>query len=334
MSSKNLRLYSRYFDASADALEVAVDNFNRVHPAFRTETAVIMLAISWELLAKAVLLKTSRKIDARGDNTISGKHAVLRLHNQKIINKDENDTIQMIISLRDESAHGLLPEISIEMVQHLIYFGIKAHRRISTEYFRSRSKTMPEHFLAMSFGDLTTFADKVAKSLTAAKRSPEKEKLVWLLERGLTFDGAAYESRKEVTRRIQNGGSRRKKLHVDRYASTNPMVRLIPVEAPKNMTADLVLRKGDRRDATLPVIVKQVNEEEMYPYFTAQIATRLGKDLNWVAKAAKTLNLKGDPRYHFAGRSSASQRTNRYSEEALQFLMRRLREKPEFNPYE
>ena len=96
------------------------------------------------------------------------------------------------------------------------------------------------------------------------------------------------------------------------------MVRIVPVGAPKNYTADIRLSKGNPRDSSLPVIVKRTDLEQDYPYLTKEIGEKLGMNTNFVAHAMLTLGLKGNTTYHQEVRSSKSGSIQRYSAAALE----------------
>ena len=111
------------------------------------------------------------------------------------------------------------------------------------------------------------------------------------------------------------------------------MVRIVPVQAPKNFTADITLRKGKSTDSGLPVSIKKTNIEEDYPYLTGELAQKLGKTPYFVAQAIKALNYKGNIKYHQPIRVSKSSKVNRYSEVALNDLKSYLEKNPQYNPY-
>ena len=67
-------------------------------------------------------------------------------------------------------------------------------------------------------------------------------------------------------------------LELGKHLNGSDMVRIVPVEAPKNYTADLVLRKGNSNDLSLPVVVKRTDLEKDYPYLTNELATLIGKN--------------------------------------------------------
>jgi hypothetical protein len=111
------------------------------------------------------------------------------------------------------------------------------------------------------------------------------------------------------------------------------MVRIVPIQAPRNYTADITLRKGSAADASLPVVVKKTDVETDYPYLTKELGAKIGRNQNWTAKAAVVLGLKGDTRYHQAVRASASSFIQRYSESAYDALRVKLASDPTFDPF-
>ena len=111
------------------------------------------------------------------------------------------------------------------------------------------------------------------------------------------------------------------------------MVRIVPIQAPRNYTADITLRKGSKADASLPVIVKRTELETDYPFLTKEIAHKLGKTQNWTARAVAILGLKGDPKFHQSVRASANSLVHRYSQAAVEALQQKLAAEPNFDPY-
>ena len=66
---------------------------------------------------------------------------------------------------------------------------------------------------------------------------------------------------------------------------------------------------------------------------TKEVATLIGKNQNWTAKAADVLNLKGNAKYHQQIRASRTSYIQRYSEAAVQRLKAHLNAHPTFDPY-
>ncbi len=333
MAQRRRREYLQLLDAAKSAAEVAVDSFNRVRNPYRNEATLILLANAWELLAKAVLVQRRQSIrrGQRGE-TIGPEVAVSRLKDQRLLDGAQADTIQQIISLRHEAVHHVLPPVADEVMHHLLFYGAKFFRQVVERQFPAHAKDLPGNFLSLSFSDLTTYADKVQKSVARARRSPTDRRLVWLLERGVAFDGSAYLTEKQVEAKYRGKKKIMPHLALSEFVRSADMVRIVPVEAPKNFTADLTLRRGRAGDASLPVVVKKTDVETGYPHLTREVATLIGKNQNWTAKAAEVLGIKGDDRYQQI-RASRNSFIQRYSNSAVDRLKNHISKHPDFDPY-
>ncbi|HMS82017.1 MAG TPA: hypothetical protein PKD12_00015 [Nitrospira sp.] len=192
---------------------------------------------------------------------------------------------------------------------------------------------MPEHYLSLAFADLTTYADRVQKAVARVKKNGSDKRLVWLLERGITFDGSSYQTEAQFEQSYKKKRKVLPHLGLGRFLRKADMVRIVPVQAPRNFTADLTLRKGSAADATLPVLVKKTEVEVDYPYLTKELAEKLTRTQNWTARAIAVLGLKGEAKYHQAVRASKSSYIQRYSQAALDVLRQRIRKEPTFDPY-
>ncbi len=165
------------------------------------------------------------------------------------------------------------------------------------------------------------------------RRSSQDKHLVWLLERGVKFDGESYISLQKFEKELSNKKKILSALQVQKFAREGEMVRIVPVEAPHNYTADITLRKGNKNNQALPVVVKKANVDIDYPYLTKDIAKLVGKDQNWVAKTFSNLKYKGDSRFHQTVRASSKSSIQKYSEAALNELKGYMRKNPHYNPY-
>lgn len=335
MAKRRRREYLILLEKSKAAAETAIDQFNRVRHPYKNETTLILLANAWELLSKAVLVQMHKSIKKgnRGE-TISGEVAVSRLLHHKKLNQHQVETIQQIISLRHAATHHYLPGVPVEIIQHLLFFGCKFFRQTVQDNFPSHAKDLEQNYLSISFTDLTTYADRVQKLVSRVKKSQTDKKLVWLLERGIAFDGNSYITQSQFETKYRGKHRVMPYLALGKFTAEGDMVRIVPVEAPKNYTADINLRKGSSKDSSLPVVVKRTNLEEDYPYLTKEIGEKVNKSLNFVAKAMSSLGLKGDRRYHQKIRSSKSGSIQRYSPAALDRLRQKLKEDPEYDPYQ
>ena len=334
MAQRRRREYLQLLDAAKVAAETGIDAFNRVWHPYRYETTLILLTNAWELLAKAVLVQNKESITRgqRGE-TISAEAAIHRLQTKKLLDEGRAQTIQQIISLRHAACHNVLPEVPPEVMQHLLFYGCKFFRHLISQVFPGHMKSMSDNYLSLSFSDLTTYADKVQRSVSRVKKSPNDKRLVWLLERGIKFDGSAYITEAQFEQKYRGKKKVLPHLGLNQFIRNAEMVRIVPIQAPRNYTADVTLRKGSASDSSLPVLVKKTDVEADYPYLTKELAGRIGKTQNWTARALSVLELKGNAKYHQAVRASATGRIHRYSQNALDSLNQKLAADPTFNPY-
>jgi hypothetical protein len=132
-------------------------------------------------------------------------------------------------------------------MHHLLYYGCKFFRELVASVFRSHAKDMSPHYLSLSFADMTTYADKVQKAVSSVKKNGSAKHLAWLLERGITFDGTAYITEAQFEQKYRGKKKILPHLGLNRFLRSAEMVRVVTVQAPRNYTADLSLRKGSSR---------------------------------------------------------------------------------------
>jgi hypothetical protein len=328
------REHNEMASGAVKAVQSAVDSFNRVHDPFKIETCLVLLTISWELVAKAILLKRKIEIskDAHG-NTISAEVAVSKIRSLGLLDENQEDCIQQVISLRNYAVHGILPLVPEEILHHLFYFCCKFFKDVIARSFPAYLKHLRKNFLSISFSDLTTYADKAQKLIGRFKKSKQDRKLVWLLERGIKFEGTNYISQDKFEKEYLQKKRVLPHLGVGKFLKSSEMVRVVAIQAPRNYTADISLRKGGKVDSSLPVVIKKTETETDYPYLTSELGLKVNKNSNWIAKIAQHLGFKGNPRYHQKIRVSKSGVTHRYSDVALNDLKVFMAQNPEFNPW-
>jgi hypothetical protein len=172
MAKRRRREYLQLLDAAKVAFEVGIDAFNCVWHPYRHPTTLMLLSNGWELFAKAVLLHAKESIlrGHRGE-TISAEVAVHRLTLKRLLDQDQADTVQQLISLRNAACHGVLPDVPPEVMQHLLFYSMKFYRTILARVFPGHIKELSDNYLSLSFGDLTTYADKVQRAVARVKKS-------------------------------------------------------------------------------------------------------------------------------------------------------------------
>ncbi|MDD4179163.1 MAG: hypothetical protein PHH14_03845 [Candidatus Margulisbacteria bacterium] len=331
---KSKRLYLQYADRSVEAMKSAIDCFNRIRDQYKYETTLILLTNGWDSIGKAFLIKSKKPIKTQ-TGAYSAEKVMYKLMELKVLDEIQFSHIQQVISLRNEACHSLLPQIQAEILFHLFFFTCKFYKDFLTKYFPQYLKEIEGNFLSISFKDMTTYADKVQKLIGRYRKSKQDEKrLIWLLERGVRFDGLSYISQNKFEMEIKR--LRHKKilpyLRLSEFLRNTDMVKVIPVQAPKGMTADVILRKGSK-DLSLPVVVKKTEMEEDYPYLTGELAEKLGKKVNYVSKTISNLGMKDNPEFHQQIRSSKNSKVQRYSDSALSHLKEYYLKHPDYWPF-
>lgn len=332
---KKKRAYIRLLEKSIYALEEAIASFNGVRRPYKVETALILMTNAWELLGKAVLVKKKQIITQENvTDTITAQVSVNRLRSLQLLDENQEDCIQQIISLRHCASHNVLPELPEEIQHHLMFFGCKFFRQIVGTVFPSHTKQLSGNYLSLSFEDLTTYADKVKKVVAKVKKNNEQKQLAWLLERGIRFEGGSYISQSQFEAQYRNKRKVMSHLAIGNFIKGAEMVRIVPVQAPKNYTADITLRRGSRAHAALPIMIKKTDLEHDYPYLTGEIASRLGKSGSFISTTIKFLSIKGNEQFHQSVRASSKSMIHRYSQAAFEKLKGYLADNPSFNPYQ
>jgi len=218
-------------------------------------------------------------------------------------------------------------------MQHLLFYSCKFFREVVGAVFPGHVKSLSDNYLSLSFTELTTYADKVMKSVARVRKSAGDKRLVWLLERGIQFDGSQYMTEPQFEAKYRGKYKVLPHLGLSAFLRKAEMVRIVPIQAPRNYTADVTLRKGSPGSSSLPVVVKKTDVEVDYPFLTKELGQKVGKNQSWMAKASTVLGLKGDPRYHQAVRAGKSSLIHRYSQSALDAVQKKLASEPAFNPY-
>lgn len=332
--------YNLYAKRAIDSAIYAIEMFNRPYHENRIEMTVVNLAVGWELIGKAYLLKQGAKITNKCGWYFEGEKILNKLGNEyKVISPEELSTLQQIVSLRNESIHGLLPELSEGVLAHLVYYSLKSFHDFVSKHFSSYSPKINRNFLAVSFKRVYTYSHKMSKTLSRIRKiSKDDEKELYLLERGLYFaekgkwlryDDWYDQLKKSRTKRYPS-----KDFLLYRYINQHESVVFIPVEAPKGHGANVTISKIKGTGNNLPVHIVKSDPNKDYPYFTSDIAEKLGKNTSFVATLAKKLNIKGQEPYSMLMRYTRSGgRTPKYSDQGLSYLSDYLKKHPDFSPY-
>ena len=331
------RIYNKYREKSILAINGAINSFNQVYGDYNTEITIILLGNAWELLAKSILIKQKEDIYLNKDKkrSISLENALYKLKELKIIDDMQSQLLFQIVSLRNEACHAILPYIPLEIQQHLFFFSCKIFKDVYIKSFKKVSPLLNKNFLSLSFDHLTTYADCVQKLVSKIKHGTvDERKLVWLLERGVCFEGKDFISQNEFEKKYKEKHKPMSHLQLNRFIKGSEMLRIIPVQAPKNFTADITLRKGkSNTNESLPVVYRRSDPDESHPHLTSDISKLIGKSTYYTSELIKHLNLKDQEKYHLKIKTSKSNYVHKYSEDAVQKIKQFLKENPDFNPW-
>ncbi len=335
---KAKRKYLLYVEKSIDALLSGIDRANSVHDNYGKEGSLFLISNAWELLAKAILLRDKVSIQYTDGRSISAEDALTKITSWKYLSENQSQHIQQVISLRNAAVHSVLPRMPDEILFHLEFYSVKFFKDLISKEFPTYSKRCNGNFLSLSFDTFTTYADKVQKLVARArKKGTQEQELMWLLERGVRFNGGKYISQDKFETEVKGVGKKKRLYHhlkVADFVKESQMVVIVPVQAPKGYTADINLRKGSgKAGMALPVMIKKTDIDVDYPYLTADIGRQIGKGTNFVAAAMTKLKIKGNPAYHQSVRSSKSGAINRYSQGAIALISDELRKDSNFDPY-
>lgn len=308
----------------------SIELFNRPRAEDRLSMSMIANVRAWEQLAKSILLKKGESIYIDRNKTISASKAIRLLDSKfNLISPGENQTIQQIISLRDEATHTDLNIVPDDLAAHLLYFSLKSYKELLSKFYPKYAKKIDANFISINFNPTYTYGARV-KSILSSKKRLKNNRLAFLLERGLhnaNFETQFTEG--DWAKKIR--GLRRRRvtksaLFLKKYSDEHDNVMFITVEAPsKYGKAEVTLSKG-RHGASTKISVVSSDPEDTHPYLTKELGNEVGIGLNKTVRIINILKLKGNKDYHLSIRSSKSGSVQRYSKLALEKIKEYLKE--------
>lgn len=334
--------YQYHVETAVNAAKLSIEMFNRVDGVHSDQAAIIFNAQSWELLAKAVLIKKNSNIYESDGRSITGEKAVSRLeHFLKKISREENQTIQQIISLRNEAMHNVYPDIDQEIVLHLVYFSLKSFRNLIASEFKAYLPKIDKNYLSVSFKEHTFYSHKVGKLLAYSKKySSDKNKALYILDRACKF---AEDSKSNAYIKydswLSNIKSKPKKsriaMHLSVYNYTNNQenVRFVPVETKKGYKAEVLVDKTKNINEATSILVRKSDPEKDYPHLVSELAVTLKKSIYFIQQLMRHLNIKGNKDFHTMIKTGKKSVTQKYSDKTLGYLQEYIKKNPQWSPY-
>ena len=334
--------YRNHVITAVSAAKLSIEMFNRVESNHSQQASLVFNAQAWELFSKGILIRGHKNIYNRDGTTITAEQAVNRLqHVLNLINSEENKTIQQVISLRNEALHGILPKIDQEIITHLLYYSLKTFHRLLKERFKSYFPSFDKNYLSIAFKEYTFYSHRVSKLFSKSKKfDSEDNRLLYLLDRAVEFaknkSGAKakdFKKWKEAIQRMPRKARIGRHLPIYEYLNKQEDVRFIPVQVSRGYQPVIEITKT--KNPLAPVLIKKTDPNIDYPFFTADIAEKISKDRNFVARMARKLNIRGDSNYSTLIKTNRSGTGGlpKYNDKALSYIKDYLEKHPDFNPY-
>ncbi len=317
--------------SSKNAFISALNDFNNISNNYRNESGLLLMSNSIELICKAVLLKLGDNIvDPRDhDKSICAESALWKLYNKHSKISDlEHQAVQQLISLRNEAVHDVLPVIDVDVLHYIIFTAYQLYKKLITTFFKSHKDIFRVSLLSVSTDNNLTYADSLDGLLRSRRGSESQRRLLYLLERGVSYKGTKYISQEEFERKFRQQKNRRlvNRGALGAFLSRAEMLKVVFVQAPRNHTVNVNIAKGrsSQRD-TLPVFIKKTDINVDYPYILTTLSEKLEKGRNIVLKKINELELKGNDKYHQAVQVGRKQLAHKYSDATFQLLRDKLR---------
>lgn len=324
--ARGVYIRTKFVKSSTKAFVCSLNSFNNASNDYRVESSLILMSNALELISKAVILKRGGDIKDKqnNDRTVSLEKSIWQLFDEyKIINDIDHKTVQQLISLRNEASHSILPEIEIEMLHYLMFSAYKMYRKLIEENFPSHKELFKSNFLSISMEENVTYADRVEGLLRKSKKSESQRRLLYLLERGVRYEGSSYIAQDEFEKEFRRHENKRliNRSELGRFVSKAELLKVIFIQAPKNHTINIDIAKGGMtHKEALPVITKRTDINKDYPYILTTLSEKLGIGRGAVLKAINDEKMKGNNKYHQEVRFSSASIYHKYSDAAFQYL--------------
>lgn len=322
--ARSTYIRTKYLDASMSAFKVAIDAFNSPINPYRLQAATILMVNAIELISKSFLLKLGESIqDKDPSRTITAEKAVSILFTKGYLDETEHQTLQQLISLRNETCHSFLDKPSEDIVFYLIFCAVKIFKATVSKQFRSRLGDFKDSFLSISTDQNITYAEGVLGLMKSSKRDAAGRRMLYLLERGVRYNGSKYISQElfEKEYKAKHRKNFLNRVAIGKYLEKAEQLRVVFIQAPKNHSIDISVGKNSRSKNILSVNIKTRLECDKT---IKQIAKELGIRPYDVQKFIKDRNIKGRDGYHQEVPSGDNPSIHRYSEKLVELIKKDL----------
>lgn len=313
-------LRTKYLESSIPAIKNAIESFNSPSNPYRLQSSIILMVNAIELLSKSILLKLGESIeDSDPTRTIPAEKSAGKLFSKGEINEIEHQTIQQLVSLRNEAVHSFLDNPNIDIIFYLHFCVYKIYRNLIKKHYKSKLSEFRDSFLSISTDENITYAEGVMGLMKSKKKDVAGRKLLYLLERGVQYRGGKYISQDEFEKQYKANIKKNvvNRVAIGKYLENADQLRVVFIQAPKHHSVDVTVTKHDRSKNILPVKIVQ---KEIYKNNAKQVAASLGISRHSVLELIKKHKIKGKPNFHQEISNGENSPLHRYSDKLIDFL--------------
>ena len=311
---------TKYMESSIPAIKVAIEYFNNPNNPYRFQSSIILMVNAIELLSKSILLKLGESIeDSDPNRTIPVEKAAGKLFQRGEINEIEHQTIQQLVSLRNEAIHSFLDNLNIDIVFYLNFSVYKIYRNLIKKHYKAKLSEFKSSFLSISTDENITYAESVIGLMKARKKDIANRRLLYLLERGVQYTGDKYISQDQFEKQYKAKKNKNlvNRAAIGKYLDNAEQLRVIFVQAPKHHSIDVTITKHNKSKNILPV---KITQREIYRNNTKQIAEALGIRQHDALQLIKKYNIKEKAEYHQEIPNGNYKPLHRYSDSLVNYL--------------
>jgi hypothetical protein len=328
-------------EKAINSLILGIEHFNRPSDKGRTESVLIFLDHSFEMLLKAGLLHRGGKIrEPRAKQTIGFDACVRKALSDgdvRFLSREQALALQSINSLRDAAQHHLVDLSEQHLYLHAQSAVTLFRDLLKSVFNRDLASDLPERVLPVSTtppADIETLFDTEIDRIKALLRPKSRRRVeAHARLRGLAILEGAIQGE-----RIQPGSGDLSRL-AQKIQSGESWNKLFPGVASVEFTAkgygpSLDLRISKKEGAPVQLVpegtpgaavvaIKRVDELGFYNLSLTQLAENVGLSAPKKTALTRHLNLQSDPDC-FKQIVIGQSKFNRYSQKAIEKIKKEL----------
>lgn len=327
---------SRYFLARAkNSLLLSIEAFNRPFDIGRKEASIIMLDHAFEMLLKAVVLeRTGRIRHPKAMKNYALDKCVDICCSEKIIDERAARVMRIVDDLRDAAVHDIVI-VSEGMLYHYIQEGVLTFGGLMEYVFGTKLReVLPARALPITTDPPTNISVIIDEDFVLIKRllasHMRKTEEVKAMLRVYQVIENNMGSRSEDTPDDETIDKMVKKIKLEAdwrvlFPSTasiqaSEMGTPMAIYVSKNPNGAAPVKLDNAGEADALVTIKPFNTDMRYPFFTTEMASKLGIGRNQFIRLVKLFQLRGNVSYHITVATSRKGNNSKYSSETYKVL--------------